>query len=105
MKRTKLSLLAVAALTFGAFAFKSFEGGSITGKVIPPDGAREAWAITGTDTLKTAVSQGAFAFTNAKAGTYTVVIDAKEPYKAATITDVKVADGKSTDLGEIKLAQ
>ncbi|MGX5820125.1 carboxypeptidase-like regulatory domain-containing protein [Chitinophaga lutea] len=105
MKRTKMSLLAVAAVAFGAFAFKGFEGGSIAGKVVPAEGATEAWAVSGSDTLKTAVSGGAFSFTNAKAGTYTVIVDAKEPFKDATITDVKVEDGKSTDLGEIKLAQ
>lgn len=105
MKRTKLSLLALAAVTFGAFAFTSFEGGSISGKVVPAEGATEAWAVSGTDTLKTAVAQGAFSFTSAKAGTYTVIVDAKEPFKDATITDVKVEDGKATDLGEIKLAQ
>jgi hypothetical protein len=105
MKRTKMSLLAVAAVAFGAFAFKGFDGGSIAGKVVPADGATEAWAVSGTDTLKTAVAEGAFSFTNAKAGTYTVIVDAKEPFQDATITDVKVEDGKATDLGEIKLAQ
>lgn len=105
MKRTKMSLLAVAAVAFGAFAFKGFDGGSIAGKVVPADGATEAWAVSGTDTLKTAVAEGAFSFANAKAGTYTVIVDAKEPFKDATITDVKVEDGKATDLGEIKLAQ
>lgn len=105
MKKAKLSLFAVAALTFAAFAFKGIEGGSISGKVVPADGATEAWAVSGTDTLKTAISEGAFSFTSAKAGTYTVIVDAKDPYKDATITDVKVEDGKTTDLGEIKLAQ
>ncbi|AWO01081.1 carboxypeptidase regulatory-like domain-containing protein [Chitinophaga alhagiae] len=105
MKRTKMSLLALAAVAFGAFAFKGFQGGSITGKVVPADGATEAWAVSGTDTLKAPIAEGAFSFADAKAGTYTVVIDAKEPFKDATITDVKVEDGKGTDLGEIKLAQ
>ncbi|MBO9153384.1 MULTISPECIES: carboxypeptidase-like regulatory domain-containing protein [Chitinophaga] len=104
MKKAKLSLLAVAAVAFGAFAFKGFDG-SISGKVVPADGATEAWAVSGTDTLKTAIADGAFSFAAAKAGTYTVIVDAKEPFKDATITDVKVEDGKATDLGEIKLAQ
>lgn len=105
MRKTKMSLLAVAAIAFGAFAFKGIDGGAISGKVTPADGASEAWAIAGTDTLKAAISEGAFSFTNAKAGSYTVIVDGKDPYKDATITDVKVEDGKATDLGEIKLEQ
>lgn len=105
MKRAKMSLLAVAAVAFGAFAFKGIAGGSIAGKVVPADGATEAWAVSGTDTLKAPIADGAFSFAEAAAGTYTVIVDAKEPFKDATITDVKVEDGKATDLGEIKLAQ
>ncbi|UYQ92308.1 carboxypeptidase-like regulatory domain-containing protein [Chitinophaga horti] len=105
MKRTKLSMLAIAAVAFGAFAFKSFDGGAISGKVTPADGATEAWAVAGADTLKAAISDGAFSFSNAKAGTYTIIVDGKDPYKDATITDVKVEDGKATDLGDIKLEQ
>jgi len=98
-------MLALAAIAIGTFAFKAIEGGSIGGTVTPGDAATEAWAVSATDTLKTAVTNGAFSFQNAAAGTYTVVIDAKEPYKDATINDVKVEDGKATDLGEIKLSE
>lgn len=104
MKKIKVSMLALAAIASGAFAFRGIEG-SITGKVRPADGATAAWAIQGSDTLKTAVSDGAFTFKDARAGTYTVIIDAKEPFKDATLNDVKVEDGKATDLGEINLQQ
>jgi hypothetical protein len=103
MKKIKASMLALAAVAFVAFSFKSFDGGTIAGKVTPAEGATEAWAITGTDTLTAAVSDGAFTFANAKAGAYTVIIGAKAPFKPATVTDVKVEEGKPTDLGEIKL--
>ncbi|SEW01391.1 carboxypeptidase-like regulatory domain-containing protein [Chitinophaga arvensicola] len=104
MKKIKVSMLALAAVAFGAFAFKGVDGGTIAGKVTPAEGATEAWAIQGTDTLTSAVTDGAFNFQNAKAGAYTVIIGAKAPFKPATVTDVKVDNGKSTDLGEIKLA-
>lgn len=104
MKKIKVSMLALAAVAFGAFAFKGVDGGTIAGKVTPAEGATEAWAIQGTDTLTSPVTDGAFNFQNAKPGAYTVIIGAKAPYKPATVTDVKVDDGKSTDLGEIKLA-
>ena len=104
MKKIKVSMLALAAVAFVAFAFKGVDGGTIAGKVTPAEGATEVWAITGTDTLTSPVTDGAFTFTNAKAGAYTVIIGAKAPFKPATVTDVKVDEGKATDLGEIKLA-
>ncbi|CAL1520671.1 carboxypeptidase regulatory-like domain-containing protein [Chitinophaga sp. MM2321] len=105
MKKMKVTMLALAAVAFVAFAFKGIDGGSITGKVTPAAGATEAWAIQGTDTLKSPVSDGAFSFQNAKTGVYTIIIGAKEPLKPATVNDVKVEDGKATDLGEIKLGE
>ncbi|HVI45543.1 MAG TPA: hypothetical protein VM802_11760 [Chitinophaga sp.] len=103
MKKMRVSILALAAVMSAALAFRNIDGGIITGKVTPADGATEAWAVQGTDTLKVPVSDGAFSFQNAKAGIYTVIIGAKVPFKPATVTDVKVEDGRSTDLGEIKL--
>lgn len=102
MKYIRLALL-VTLLT-GSFAFRP-AAGSISGKITPPDGATEVWAFAGSDTLKTAVSNGVVSFENVKAGTYTVIVNAKSPYKDATIQNVKVEDGKVTDLGEIKLDQ
>jgi hypothetical protein len=103
MKTTKLSLLALVTMVVGALAFNNFDGGSISGKVTPVDGAEGVWAISGMDTLRATVTDGAFSVQPAKAGSYTVIIDAKDPYKDATLKDVKVEDGKVTDLGEIKL--
>ncbi|MBW8687617.1 carboxypeptidase-like regulatory domain-containing protein [Chitinophaga rhizophila] len=103
MKTTKFGLSALVAMVIGALAFNSFDGGTISGKVTPVDGATEVWAISGPDTLKASVTDGAFSVQPAKAGTYTVIIDAKDPYKDATLNDVKVEEGKVTDLGEIKL--
>lgn len=105
MNKVKAGLFVLAVAAFGAFAFKGIDGGSITGKVVPPEGATEAWAINGTDTLKSKISEGSFSFKGAKAGNYTLVINAKEPYKDATITDVKVENDKTTDLGDIRLEQ
>jgi hypothetical protein len=81
------------------------EGGSITGKITPADSATEVEADNGTDKLKGAISQGAFTIPAAKAGSYTITILGKSPYKNAVIKDVKVEEGKATDLGEIKLEQ
>ncbi|CAL1518365.1 carboxypeptidase regulatory-like domain-containing protein [Chitinophaga sp. MM2321] len=86
-------------------SLRAVEGGSITGKISPADGATEVEAAMGEEKLKGAIAEGSFAIPAAKAGTYTITVLAKAPYKNAVIKDVKVEDGKATDLGEIKLEQ
>lgn len=93
----------IALTVITAFsAFRSFDESSITGKVSPAGQAETVWAINGTDSVTAKVIDGAFAIA-VKAGTYKVVVDAKEPYKDASLENVRVADGAPTDVGEIKL--
>jgi hypothetical protein len=81
MKNTKAGLLTIAAAVAGLFAFTTFSGGTIKGKIIPADGASQVWALSATDTLKAAISQGNFTIPEAKGGSYKVYIDAVDPYK------------------------
>lgn len=105
MKKTRLSLAALSVVAAGLFAFNAITNGSVKGTVNPADGAVRSWAINGTDTLKTDIASGAFEITDAKPGTYKVIIEAKAPYKNATKEGVEVKDGETTDLGEILLEQ
>lgn len=105
MNKLKISLVALGIAAVGMFAFRSQDEGSISGKITPADGATAAWAIMGTDTLKATVMDGTFNIQQVKAGTYTVIVDAKSPFEDVTISNVRVHDGKATDLGEIKLAE
>lgn len=105
MNGVKVSIFVLTVAAIAAFSFRQIEGGSITGKVSPLDGASVAWAVQGADTLKAEMIDGTFNLQGAKTGTYTVVVDAKQPFKDVTIPDVKVEEGKVTDLGEIKLEQ
>jgi hypothetical protein len=105
MKLVKVSIFALAAAAMAALSFRNMEGGSITGKVAPLDGASQVWAVQGADSLKTDIADGTFNLQGAEEGTYTVIIDAKQPFKNVTISDVKVSEGQVTDLGEIKLEQ
>ena len=105
MKNAKLKL---AALTFAAaalFAFSELRTGVIKGMVTPVDGATNAWAVSATDTLKATIDKGTFSISNAPAGTYRVIIEAKPPYKNAAKDGVTVTEGQTTDVGEIKLEQ
>ncbi|MFT3705888.1 MAG: carboxypeptidase regulatory-like domain-containing protein [Agriterribacter sp.] len=105
MKKARLTLAALGIVASGLFAFNVITNGSIKGTVSPADSAVRAWAITGTDTLRADVSSGAFEISNAKPGTYQVIIEAKAPFKNAAKDGVEVKDGSATDIGEIKISQ
>jgi hypothetical protein len=105
MKRASLNFLAVAGLSIGLFAFGSIKEGGIQGKVTPAEGAKEVVAVTGTDTLRSQISNGVFVFGKVKKGTYTIWVKANAPYKDASVENVAVTDSATTDIGEIKLQQ
>jgi hypothetical protein len=105
MKRVSLNFLAVAGLSMGIFAFGSIKEGGIQGKVTPSEGAKEVVAVSGTDTLRSQISNGVFVFSKVKKGTYTVWVKANAPYKDASVENVAVTDSATTDIGEIKLQQ
>jgi hypothetical protein len=105
MKTMKTGIFALSIAAAGLFAFKSIETGSIKGTVTPADGATRAWALSTTDTLRADIQGGGFEITNAKAGTYRIIIEAKPPYKNTAKDNVKVTDGQPTSVGEIKLGQ
>lgn len=98
-----LKLAAVTIAAAGLFAFSSLRSGSIKGTVSPADGASMAWAESSTDTLKAAIVSGVYEITDAKPGTYKVVIEAKPPYRNAAKDGITVSDGQAADAGEIKL--
>ena len=102
MKSVKTGLVALAVATTGFFAF-TFAGASIKGTVTPAENATVVKAISGTDTLKAAIENGAFELFAPKAGTYTIVVEATAPYKNTTKEGVVVADDKPVDLGTITL--
>ena len=105
MKNTKVKLAALTFVAAALFAFSAVRTGSIKGSVNPVDGAVNAWALSGTDTLKAVINKGTFEIADAKPGTYRVIIEAKAPFKNAAKDGVTVAEGQATDVGEIKLAQ
>ena len=102
MKKTGLTLCAIILAVVALHSFNSQRTGSISGTIMPPDGAILVWAIQTTDTVKAAPANGAFNLT-VKSGTWKVIVDAKEPYQDVMLDNVQVNDGKETSLGEIRL--
>jgi hypothetical protein len=103
--KNSVSFGLVIALLLISFAFIAFAHGTIKGKIIPADGASQVWAISASDTLKAAISQGSFQIYNVTKGTYKVYIDAKDPYKDVVKEGVHVVEDGTVDLGEIQLAK
>ncbi|HEX5024548.1 MAG TPA: carboxypeptidase regulatory-like domain-containing protein [Agriterribacter sp.] len=105
MKKVRLTLATLGIVAAGLFAFNVILNGTVKGTVTPPDAAVRAWAISGTDTLKADITNGAFEITDAKAGTYKIIVEANAPFKNSVKDGVEVKDGEAVDLGEIKLQQ
>jgi len=105
MKKFRLGMATLAIATAGLFAFKGFQNGTIKGTVSPAEGATQAWALSSSDTLKVAISKGTYEISDAKPGTYRIIIEAKAPFKNAAKDGVIVKEGETTEVGEIKLEQ
>lgn len=104
MKNTKLALAALALSTATLFSFNALQSTSIKGTVTPADKAVRAWAMSPSDTLNATVENGSFEIKDVKAGTYSIVIEAQEPFANTRKKDIVVAaDAPVIDVGEIKL--
>lgn len=105
MKNTRIAAIGAGIIALAISAFTSLQTTSIKGTVTPADKAVKAWALSPTDTLSAPVTNGSFEIQNVKAGDYSIVIEAQAPYANTRKKDVVVADGQTTDVGEIKLQQ
>ena len=105
MKNTRLAIVALVISAGMLFSFSAFQKkGTIKGSVTPATKAIKAWAISPTDTLSAKVQNGTFEFKDVKTGTYSIIIEAQEPYASTRKKDVVVeSDAPVTDVGEIKL--
>ena len=103
MKKSSLGFLATATVALGLMAFTTVETGTIKGTLSPANSVNQVLAISGTDTLKVTPDSTSFTFDQIKAGSYTVIVDAKEPLNDKALENVTVKAGEVADLGEIKL--
>ena len=106
MNTKKITILAASfAIIFALFAFTAFKNGSIKGTVSPSASATSVYIVTGMDTMRTNIQNGAFDIDQVKPGTYKLVIEATAPYKNFEKEGVVVNEKKPTDVGEITLQQ
>jgi hypothetical protein len=86
-------------------AFRVYYNSPVKGSVNPANAAMRAWLISKTDTLNAPVIQGNFMITNVKPGNYTLMVEARPPYRDGFKQDVLVVDGQPTDVGVIEMNQ
>ena len=106
MNTKKIAVLAASlVMVFALFAFTAFKNGSIKGTVSPSASATSVYIVSGMDTMRTNIQNGAFEIGEVKPGTYKLVIEAIAPYKNFQKEGVVVNEKKATDVGEIALQQ
>jgi len=104
MKQIRMMLGALAISSAALFSFNAIQTSTIKGSVTPADKGVRAWAVSATDTLKADITNGVFELNDVKAGTYSIIIEAQEPYANTRKKDVVVsADSAVVNVGEIKL--
>jgi len=88
-----------------SLAFRFYYNSPVKGSVTPTNGASRVWLVSKTDTANAPVIQGNFMITNIKPGTYTLVVEAKPPFRDSFKQDVRVVEGQPTDVGVIEMHQ
>ncbi len=101
--KKKLQVAVMALITISAvYGFFVQSASGVSGKIIPPEGAVAVWAISGTDSISTKPVVGLFNL-ELKPGWYSIVVQTNQPYKQVQYDKMEVQEGKTIDLGEIKL--
>jgi hypothetical protein len=90
-------------LVFLSLAFSLYYNSPVKGSVSPANGASRAWLISRHDTLSAPVIEGNFMVTNVKPGNYTLMLEARPPFKDSFKQDVLVVEGQPTDVGVIEM--
>ena len=90
-------------LIFLSLAFSLYYNSPVKGSVSPANGASRAWLISRRDTLNAPVIEGNFMITNVKPGNYTLMLEARPPFRDSFKQDVLVVEGQPTDVGVIEM--
>ncbi len=97
--------LAIAGLALtGVISASGFEQSAITGRISPANAAETVWVIGVRDSIRAGVASGNFSVA-VKAGTYKLLVDAKEPFKDVLLDNLDVKENQALDIGEIILQQ
>lgn len=76
---------------------------SIYGSIEPAEGGKKVFAIKGTDTVAVIPQDGKFSVAVGSASNWKIHVQAIPPYKDAAVNNIMVEEGKSSDVGIVKL--
>ena len=103
MKKLSAIICLLLGLVFLFAAFTPQRTGTVTGKVLPADGASQVWLLTPRDTLHGSLKNGAFEIAGVRPGSCILVVDALAPYKKTVRGGIEVYEGSITNVGEIAI--
>lgn len=101
MKKTIATFVVIVTTVIALHAFRVMKQSGITGKITPSHRAGVIWAICNGDTLKSKHEDGLFNF-NVKPGSWKLVVKGAASFHDVIVYTTAV-EGKTVDLGEIKL--
>ena len=102
--KTQYILRALAGLLILlSLAFSSYYNSPVKGSVSPANGVSRAWVISQHDILSAPVIEGNFMINNVKPGNYTLMLEARPPFRDSFKQDVLVVEGQPTDVGVIEM--
>src|SRR4051812_13153780 len=101
MKNTGV-IFCILIFLIGAFIPARRSLSSIYGTIEPQNAAKKVLAINAKDSFVVIPEAGKFSIA-VSAGNWKVYIQAVKPFKDLTVENIRVAEGKSTDMGLIRL--
>lgn len=84
-------------------AVKLLQTSSLRAHISPNNAAESIWAIQGNDSVRMFENDGVYYISALHPGNWRIAIDAKKPYRNASVEATDIRPGVEMDLGEIRL--
>ena len=104
MRKALLELCLIVLAITGIHTLKIMQSCSINGKVYPAGAVKSVVAVNGTDSVITISENGNFALM-VRPGVWKVIFAMNKQTRNVVRENVQVTEGKSINLGEIRLSQ
>ena len=105
MRNAMVQLILVLIGVSSVHAVKLLQASSMHTKVIPADAAEKVYAIQGKDTAKMTGTDGEFYLSTIRPGRWRIHVEARKPFRSATLQGIDLLPGKDRDLGQIRLSE
>lgn len=105
MRNAMVQLCLVLIGVSSVHAVKLLQASSMHTKVFPADAAEKVYAIQGKDTSKMTGTGGEFYLTAIHPGLWQIHVEAKKPFRNATLKGIELHPGSDRDLGRIQLSE